>query len=217
MKDKENLTDRIGQLYTGAVHDVMRAKGLKDFVLPPDIRPLDASTRAFGPIFTIEGKMADISAHDSLLRWTEFLSRAPADHVVICQPNNQEVALMGELSAETLQGKGVRGFIVDGGCRDTSFILKSKFPVFHSFFTPKDVVGRWIPTNFESAIRIGDVKINPSDFVLADLDGVVIIPGDAANEIISATEAVSSTENKVRKAILGGMDPTEAYKIFGKF
>jgi 4-hydroxy-4-methyl-2-oxoglutarate aldolase len=135
----------------------------------------------------------------------------------MCQPNNREVALMGELSAETLQGKGVRGFIVDGGCRDTSFILKSKFPVFHSFFTPKDVVGRWIPTNFESVIRIGDVKIYPSDFVLADLDGIVIIPRDAANEIMAATEAVSSTENKVRQAILGGMDPTEAYKIFGKF
>ena len=53
---------------------------------------------------------------------------------------------MGELSAETLQRRGVRGYIVDGGCRDIDFILKMGFPVFARFFTPSDIVARWMPT-----------------------------------------------------------------------
>src|SRR3546814_4607509 len=73
------------------------------------------------------------SAHDALLAWTGVLSKAPPGKVVICQPNNHEVALMGELSAAALQLKGVRGYIVDGGCRDVAMIEQIGFPVWCSF------------------------------------------------------------------------------------
>jgi regulator of RNase E activity RraA len=53
--------------------------------------------------------------------------------------------------------------------------------------------------------------------VLADRDGVVIIPGKLAEQVVSKTEEVLLTENQVRNAILGGMDPQEAYLKFGKF
>src|SRR3546814_15869457 len=82
------------------------------------------------------------SAHDALLAWTGVLSKAPPGKVVICQPNNHEVALMGELSAAALQLKGVRGYIVDGGCRDVAMIEQIGFPVWCSFFTPSDIVSR---------------------------------------------------------------------------
>ena len=78
--------------------------------------------------------------HETLLAWTGFLSKAPENKVVICQPNTQEIALMGELSAETLQLRGVRGYIVDGGARDLDFILKIDYPVWSKFYTPKDMV-----------------------------------------------------------------------------
>ena len=58
------------------------------------------------------------------------------------------IAHMGELSAETLQFRGVRGYIVDGGCRDTGFILNMGFPVFCRYLTPRDVVGIWVPDRF---------------------------------------------------------------------
>ena len=83
---------------------------------------------------------------------------------------------MGELSAETLKSRGVRGYIVDGGCRDSSFIDKLKFPVFCKFFTSVDIVGKWIPDAFEIDIRIGDVTIQNGDYVMADRDSTVIIP-----------------------------------------
>jgi regulator of RNase E activity RraA len=137
--------------------------------------------------------------------------------VIVCQPHNHEVALMGELSAETLKNKGVLGYVVDGGCRDTEFILPMKFPVFFSFYTPSDIVGRWIPDRFGEPVTIGAVTICTGDYLLGDRDGVVAIPAAVAEEAIAKTETVMATENKVRSAILGGMDPVEAYLKYGKF
>ena len=50
---------------------------------------------------------------------------------------------MGELSAETLKYRGIRGYIVDGGTRDSTFIRNLEWPLFFRYFSPKDVVGRW--------------------------------------------------------------------------
>ena len=124
---------------------------------------------------------------------------------------------MGELSAETLQLRGIRGYIVDGGSRDMDFILKIDFPVWSKFFTPRDVVKFWKPTKFEQKIRIGDVEINNNDYVLADIDGVVIIPQNNIEEIIIKSEEKINSENLVRKAIKEGIDPQEAYKKYSAF
>ena len=124
---------------------------------------------------------------------------------------------MGELSAETLQLKGVRGYIVDGGARDLDFILKIDFPLWSSFYTPRDVVGYWKPTQFEQPIKIGNTIINNNDYVLADIDGVVIIPEDIIENILTRSEKLINTESLVRKAIREGMDPQKAYLKFGAF
>jgi regulator of RNase E activity RraA len=194
------LVERLSKLYTGAVHDVLRGLGHANCVLPSHLRPLDPSLKVAGPAWTVSGHIDhSISRHDSLLGWTTLLSKAPSGHVVVCQPHNQEIALMGELSAETLKNKGVLGYVVDGGCRDTDFILELGFPVVHTFLT------------------IGSVTIHSGDHVLGDRDGVVVIPQALVAEVVEKTEAVALTENQVREAIRGGMDPVEAYLKYGKF
>ncbi|MBC7645556.1 MAG: RraA family protein, partial [Pseudopedobacter sp.] len=98
------LAQRLEKCYTGAVYDVLRALGYPHQVLPNSIRPLDPTRSAAGPVYTVSGHRDDsLEAHESLLRWTELLSKAPAGSVVVCQPNDSELAHMGELSAETLR------------------------------------------------------------------------------------------------------------------
>jgi 4-hydroxy-4-methyl-2-oxoglutarate aldolase len=213
-----NLVERLAKTYTGVVHDVMRAMGLRDFTLPPEIRPLFPDQVLAGIVATVSGRvdtMAD--AHQTLLGWTGLLSKARPDTVLICQPNDATVAHMGELSAETLKLKGVRGYVADGGCRDVNFILKLGFPVWCRYFTPRDIVSHWLPDQFDQPIRIGEVTIHPGDLALGDRDGMVILPKVRAEEIIAAAEAAIGTENLVRKAILDGVDPQEAYLKYGKF
>ena len=213
-----NFTDRLAKCYSGVVHDIMRDDGHKNFTLPPSIKPCKNNHVLAGQIFTMEGLVdKTLNHHETLLAWTGFLSMAPNNKVIICQPNNHEIALMGELSAETLQLKGVRGYIVDGGARDIDFTLKIDFPLWCSFYTPRDVVGYWKPTSFEQTIKIGDTIIHNNDYVLADIDGVVIIPQNIIEDIIIRSEKLINTENLVRKAIKDGMDPQEAYLKFGAF
>jgi len=213
-----DFVNRLSKCYTGVVHDIMRDMGFKNFTLPPNIKPSKDKYVIAGEIFTIEGEVdKSLDHHESLLAWTGFLSKAPKDKVIICQPNNDEVALMGELSAETLQSKGVKGYIVDGGSRDMDFILSIDFPVWSKFYTPRDIVAFWKPTKFEEKIIIGEVDIFNKDYVLADIDGVVIIPQKIIEEILVKSEQLINTENLVRKAIREGMDPQEAYIKFGAF
>ena len=212
------VVDRLAKTYTGVVHDVMRAMELRDFTLPPDIRPLFPDQALAGVVATVSGRVdASASAHESLLGWTGLLSKARPDTVLICQPNDSTVAHMGELSAETLKLKGVRGYVADGGCRDVNFILELGFPVWCRYFTPRDIVGYWLPEAYDEPIRIGEVTIRAGDVVLGDRDGMVILPKDRAEEIVAAAETAIATENKVRTAILEGVDPQEAYLRYGKF
>jgi regulator of RNase E activity RraA len=218
MTQLESLTERLQGCYSGAVYDVLRGKDLPSQTLPEYIRPLDPKLKVTGPVFTIDGKRDDsLSAHESLLRWCELLSKAPAKSVLICQPNDHTLAYMGELSAETLAYKKVLGYVVDGGCRDSAFIESLGFPVFCKYFTPVDVVGKWAPTALGAPIRVGHVTVHTGDYVLADRDGIVIIPGAIALEVVQETEEVLRKENLVRKAILQGTDPVQAYLRYGKF
>lgn len=213
-----DYSERLERCYSGAVFDVLREAGHPDQALPHGLRPLDPSWRLAGPAFPVSGRRADgLGVHETILEWTTFLSKSPAGSVVICQPNDLSLAHMGELSSETLQFRGVRGYVVDGGCRDTAMILKMGFRVFCRYTTPGDIAGRWVMDRLGEPIRIGPVEIRAGDYVMADLDGVVIIPAAIAGEIVDKTEEVMQRENLVRKAILQGVDPREAYLKYGKF
>ena len=212
------LIKRLAACYTGAVHDVLRMMGRDEIVLPPSIKAIAPGTRLAGPVWTVAGHLDRTkSRHECLLGWCTLLARAPAGHVVVCQPNNHEVALMGELSAQTLQARGVLGYVVDGGSRDTDLVLAQGFPVFCSFLTPSDIVERWVPDRYGEPVTIGSVTIATGDYLLGDRDGVVIIPRALAAEVVAKTEEVVATESDMRRALIGGMDPIAAYNTYGKF
>src|SRR5712692_97676 len=191
MRELRELSERLARCYTGAVHDVLRTMGHDNIVLPPEIKAIEPGTRLAGPAWTVSGHIDRNRTRDeTLLAWCTMLSKAPAGHVIVCQPRNHEIALMGELSAQTLQARGVLGYVVDGGSRDTDLVLAQQFPVFCAFLTPSDVVERWIPDRFGAPITIGEVTISGGDYVLGDRDGVVIIPSDLAEEAVARTEEV---------------------------
>ncbi|MEO8675558.1 MAG: RraA family protein [Casimicrobiaceae bacterium] len=214
----DTLTDRLARCYTGAVHDVLRMMGHENIVLPPDIKAIAPGTKLAGPVWTVSGHVDRTKTrHETLLGWCTLLAKAPAGHVVVCQPNNHDIALMGELSAQTLAARGVLGYVVDGGSRDTDLVLAQGFPVFCSFLTPSDVVARWIPDRYGEPVAIGTATIATGDYLLGDRDGVVIVPREIAEDVVTKTEEVVATESEMRGALIGGMDPVEAYNRYGKF
>ncbi len=218
MIDDAKITAGLGKCYSGVVHDMMRAMGLRNFTLPHEITPLMPEKTLCGPAFTIEGRVDDTAdAHATLIEWTGLLSKAPAGHVWVCQPHTHDLAQMGELSAETLQKKGVLGCVLDGMARDTNFLIEIGFQTWRRGHTPKDIVGRWLPTRTGAPIHIGDVMIEQGDFLLGDRDGMVRVPRALAAEIAEKSAVAMATESKVRTAIIGGVDPQQAYLKYGKF
>ena len=214
----EALTARLEACYTGVLHDVLRAAGMADFTFPPELRPILPERRMAGPAFTIEGMTdPEAGAHETLLAWTGLLSSAPSGHVWVSQPNDRLVAHMGELSAETLKDKGLRGCLVDGFARDIDFLLTMGFQTWCRGFTPRDIVGWWLPRATNVPIRIGDVLVTPGDWIVGDRDGALRIPAGMVEEVTSRAEAAIGTESLVRTAIRAGIDPQEAYLRHGKF
>ncbi|MBM6581288.1 RraA family protein [Microvirga sp. BT689] len=214
----DDISARLENCYTGVVHDVMRAMGLRDFTLPVELRPLMPEQAMAGPAFTIEGRVdRNADPHETLLAWTGLLSKAKPGHIWVSQPNDRVVAHMGELSAETLKNKGLRGCVADGYVRDVNFLLGMRFQTWSRGYTPRDIVGYWLPRALDVDIKIGDVVIAPGDYMVGDRDGLIRVPMDRVMDIIDAAEVAISTENQVRSAILSGVDPQEAYLKHGKF
>jgi len=214
----DKISKRLGACYTGVVHDVMRAMGLRDFTLPAELRPLFPEKRLAGPAFTIDGRVDPrADAHQTLLEWTGLLSKAKPGHIWVSQPNDRVVAHMGELSAETLKNKGVLGCIADGYVRDVDFLIEMGFQTWSRGYTPRDIVGYWLPRAVDVDVKIGDVIIAPGDYMVGDRDGMIRVPKAIVEDVLDKAETAIATENKVRTAILSGVDPQEAYLKFGKF
>ena len=212
------LSQRLSKCYASAIHDVLREKGYGNCVLPPEIQALKRGQKLFGEIYTLSGHIdKTLTRHESLLLWSQVLSKVPNGKVIVCQPNTHSIALMGELSARALMVKGTKGYLMDGHCRDVEEIIDAQFPVFCRLSTPADIVERWKYDALGDPITIGSVTICSGDYIIADMDGAVIIPQEVVEEVVTETEKVMNTESEMRKAILGGMDPEQAYLKFQKF
>src|SRR5574341_80403 len=101
--------------------------------------------------------------------------------------------------------RGCSGAVVDGGLRDTRFILQMAFPVFCRFRCSASSIGRWEIKEWMMPITIGDTLISPDDFVFGDADGVVIIPKALTVEVLLRTEEIVKRENGMRADLAKGM------------
>src|SRR5580700_377731 len=213
------LVERLAQIpYTGAVSDILDEMGFHDQVLPHEIQSLHPGNIVAGKALTILGEPTDSEDPEVIfIPFLKMLGDVKLDDVLVNQPNDTVAAHLGELSSETAQYRGARGAVIDGGARDTDYILKLKFPVFARYKTPVDIIGRWRLVAHNVPIVIGRVHIAPGDYMVGDRDGVLVIPQAVAEEVVAKAEAVVKTENLVRKSILKGMHPVDAYRKFGRF
>jgi regulator of RNase E activity RraA len=196
----------------------MKDMGLALRVLPRNIVGLERTMKAAGPVFTVRGRPdPTLDKHTSLYEWAGLLSRAPTGHVVVCQPQDDTRALFGGLSAEALALKNVRGYIVDGGCRDVQAIADQGFPVFARYATPIDIVCAWRAEAFEQPVAIGGQQVLPDDYVLADRDGIILIDAKNVEAVIAAAEKKMATEGDMVRAIRAGEDPQAAYERYRVF
>ena len=207
-----SISDRLQLSSSGMVYDVLRDLGHTHCVLPPTIRPIADDQVVAGEVFTISGhKVVTADIEETTMAWSAVLSRAPVDSVVVCQPHDAALAHFNEMSAETFDYRGVRGYIVDGGCRDVQCIKQLGFPVWCKYFAPVDFAGRWVADVFGEPINIGGIGIRTGDYVVADFDGVVVIPRNLIQEVLESVESKLRSQTQFRKSVVDGSDPQQMF------
>jgi regulator of RNase E activity RraA len=214
----DDVCRRFSVIYTGAISDVLDEMGYRNQVLSSNIQGLKMEQRLAGVALTVEGQSTEsFDPEEVYIPILEMLGGLQRNDVIVCQPNDSCSAHIGELSAETAKYRGARGAVIDGGARDIDYILKLGFPVFCRYRTPRDVMGRWKVVSVGQPIRIGDVTIRRGDFITGDKDGTLVIPQEVTLQVLQKAEEVVNTENLVRKAILEGTHPVNAYREYGRF
>ena len=213
-KSPQTQVERLAALYTPVVADVLDRLGYRDQTLRAEIRPLAPGTVAAGVARTVRTvtapELAPAEPYKGEMAAVDALG--PGDVMVV---SPCDWSFWGELLSTAARYRGCRGVVIDGYTRDTRAIIAMGFPVFCRGIHPADSLGRLDVAEHDVPIHCGGVLVRTGDLVLADDDGVVIIPQGIADRAIALAEEKVRGENLVRKALAEGMSVTEAFRRYG--
>lgn len=178
---------------TAQVVDAMDGRGALDRAIKPQVRP---GTPIVGPALTAFAYPADNLA---LLGCLDVLQ--PGDVVVCATDGYRETALTGDLLAGMLRNAGALALVTDGAIRDQDGVEGMGLPVWHGGVTPNSPA-RFGPGTIGLSITCGGVPVSAGDLIVADRDGVVVVPFDridaVAERVAAIREAEAGTEAKVK-------------------
>lgn len=215
-KDDNELFGLIKEkLYTPVVGDILDGMGLYHQFLPQAVQPIKSDMKVVG--YAMPVLMIDVYGPQEkpfgLL--TEALDDLKENEVYIASGGDMRCAYWGELLTATARTRGAVGAVINGWHRDTPQVLEQNWPVFTRGRYAQDSSVRTQVANFRCPIEIEGVWINPGDLVFGDMDGVLIIPKEHIEEVITKALEKASGEKVVRQAIENGMTATKAFETFG--
>jgi regulator of RNase E activity RraA len=130
---------------------------------------------------------------------------------VVATGRSQESAFWGELFSTAAKNNGADGVICDGPLRDVNQILETGFKAFGHSSLPFDYKARMRVKSVRGSVLCGGVQVNPGDYVIGDIDGVVVVPAEVIPEVFKAANERASGENKVLKDLKKGMSVRAAW------
>lgn len=221
-----DTAERLTQLHTAVVHDVLDELGLSGQCLDLGIKPLEPTMKLAGPAFTI-ACAADVRVdweydNDEVTRRTFFRRMYRGCVVLVSSGGENRAGHWGELMSLSAQAHGASGVVVDGGVRDGALLLQmDEWPVFSRYLSPIESRGRTRIRAIEEPIAIAgalsaQVRVNPGDWVFADMDGVLAIPAGRVEEVLRRAEELGSHEEQMREDIRNGGDAAEIYARHGR-
>lgn len=205
----EELVKRAKKLYAGVIYDTMTfdMKIKKCFMIDKSVKPSWKFDEVlFGPAFTCKGeKVNDLEHIDDTVRLKMFQRFYDGCVQVISSGGYRDVAEFGDISGKIARKFGAVGAVVDAPTRDIKLIERDGFLLFSDGVQCTDAYGKWQITEYEIPIVMpgihGNVEINPGDYIFGDADGVLVIPRDCVDQVISGAEKRLEQENLVREEI----------------
>jgi len=217
---REALRRRYLKVDAATVADVLDMLGLRDQGLAPSFAPFPAGAGKMGGwAYTIRGKMTRYpgSGDPDKMKAVDGVGK---DDLTVWSGEGRGVCFFGELIALGMKRRGCAGALVDGGIRDIEWIGRQRFPVYARYRTPVQSIGRWKVTAWQVPVELPGatsprVKVRPGDFVLADTDGVIVIPGRFATKVLAQAESLTAKEILIRRDLGKGASVEDLLKKYG--
>jgi len=202
-------------LYTAVLSDALDALGYPHQCPRLPLRPLTGFERLAGRCkTTLWADMFHVDPQPYELELRAVDTCQPDDVLIAAAGGSRRSGIWGELLSTAARNRGCVGVLVDGAARDVDKMTAMGFPCWALGTSPYDRRRQRV-VDLDVPVELDGVVFSPGDLVMADLDGVVVVPREVEREALTAAWTKVHAENEVRDAIRAGMLAAAAYQRYG--
>ncbi|QDT29494.1 RraA family protein [Gimesia panareensis] len=203
-------------LYSAIVCDALDSIGLTNQSPRKELFPMTVEDVVVGRCKTslwADMYHVDPSPYELELKGVDSIN---ADEIFIAAASgSMRSGIWGELLSTAVKHRGCTGAIIDGAVRDVRQMREMSFPVWAVGTSPYDSKDRQRIIDLDIPVEIGGVTFSPGDLVIADVDGIVVVPQEVEDKVIRLAWQKVHEENTFRDSIKAGMSATEAFAKYG--
>jgi 4-hydroxy-4-methyl-2-oxoglutarate aldolase len=189
------LVRKLGEFGVATVHEAQGRTGL----MLPYMRPIYMSARIASPAVTVF-----CHAGDNLMIHAAIEMCKPGDVIVVTTQSESSDGMFGELLATSFRAHGITGLVIDAGVRDVADLTTMQFPVFSKAISSQGTVKETAGSVNIDVVCAG-AMVRPGDIIVADVDGVVVVPRRDAAEVVGLSEQRLAKEAKNRELLRSGV------------